>query len=531
MNQPKTEKASNDLSDGNGRIVAEAKNVFKRFGATQALSDVSIQIQKGDIHGLVGRNGAGKSTLVGVLTGLLAPDAGQLFLQSKPVPRLSEREEWRRLVACVYQKPTVVPALSVAENLFLGNLPLTSRDLVRWGEMRKLAREALLEWGIDVDENTEASRLTVNQRHLVEIIRALLLGTRFIILDEPTAGLEAGDIKLLFERIRSLRASGVSFVYISHHLDEVFELCDRVTILRDGQKVMSKDMDDLSRKEMVSAMVGSRRVMAPISENASLNHPSPESPERNVPLLDVIDLTVEGFCKGVNLQVYPGECVGLAGHRGSGITAVADSIVGLIPYKTGQVKLFSRLLVAGRPDKAVQAGVGYVPEDRYTRGFVGCMSATDNLTLPVLDRLGRWGLVSLKKQRIEASRLVKELDIKVASIKQHLYELSGGNQQKTTLGRALSSSPKLCVLVDPTAGVDVASKEGILTKVRNLRDQGRGLLLVSDDEEDLRVCDRIVVMFQGCVFKEIGSGWEARDLVMAMEGWADGDDRSTGGIQ
>lgn len=531
MNQPKPAGTPNGLSVGNGRIVAEARNVYKRFGATLALNDVSVQIREGDIHGLVGRNGAGKSTLVGVFTGLFAPDAGQLFLQSKPVPRLSESAAWRRLVACVYQKPTVVPALSVAENIFLGNLPLTSGDLVRWGEMRRLAREALLEWGVDIDENTEASKLSVNQRHLVEIIKALFLGTRFIILDEPTAGLEGGDIRLLFERIRSLRASGVSFIYISHHLDEVFELCDRVTILRDGQKVISKDIDDFSRMEMVSAMVGSKKVTTPPLVKVSLNQSAHQSTERNLPVLDVKDLTVDGFCKGVKLQVYPGECVGLAGHRGSGISTVADSIVGLIPYKTGQVRLFSRLLVPGRPDKAVQAGVGYVPEDRYTRGFVGCMSVTDNVTLPVLDRLGRWGLVSLQKQRTEAGQLVKEFDMKVASIKQPLYELSGGNQQKATVARAFSSRPKICVLVDPTAGVDVASKEAILAKVMSIRDQGTGLLIVSDDEEDLRVCNRIVVMFQGCVFKEIGSGWEPRDLVMAMEGWVEGDDQRKGGLQ
>lgn len=531
MNKQKPSETPNGRSTAKCRFIAETKNIFKRFGATQALSDVSVQIREGEIYGLVGRNGAGKSTLVGLLTGLLAPDAGRLFLQSKPAPRPSEREAWRRAVACVYQKPTVVPALSVAENLFLGNLPLTSGNFVRWSEMRRLARQALLEWGIDIDENIEAARLTVNQRHLVEIIRALLLGTRFIILDEPTAGLEAGDIRLLFERIRGLRASGVSFIYISHHLDEVFELCDRVTVLRDGRKVISRDIKDLSRMDMVSAMVGSREVAAQPSLKVSSHQCTFQSHDREMPVLDVRGLTVEGFCKEVNLQVYAGECVGLAGHRGSGITAVADSIVGLILYKSGQVKLFSRLLVPGRPDKAVQAGVGYVPEDRYNRGFVGCMSAADNMTLPILNRLGRWGLVSLKRQRAEAGRLVKELDIKVASIKQQLNELSGGNQQKATFGRALSSSPKLCVLVDPTAGVDVASKEAILAKVRNLRDQGRGLLLVSDDEEDLRVCDRIVVMFQGYIFREIGSGWEARDLVMAMEGWADGDDQGTGGLE
>ena len=399
--------------------------------------------------------------------------------------------------------------------------------------MRQIAREALAEWGIDIDVTTEASKLTVNQRHLVEIIRALLLGTRFIILDEPTAGLQAGDITLLFERIRNLQASGVSFIYISHHLQEVFELCHAVTVLRDGKIITSKNICDFSKVDMVSAMVGQRDTVSAERHRMASNHQENLIEAEKKPLLEIRDLSIEGLCEDVNMVIHSGECVGLAGHRGSGITAVADSIVGLMSYPKGAIYLNSRLLDPGRPDKAVQAGVGYVPEDRYTRGFVWCMDVADNITLPVLNQFGKLGLLSLSRQHRETGSLVDELGIKVASIRQQVCELSGGNQQKATLARALSSRPKLCVLVDPTAGVDIASKETILTKINNLRNHGTGILLVSDDEEDLRVCNRIVVMFQGRIVGELDSDWETRDLVMAMEGWARNSedvcaDRTTG---
>jgi simple sugar transport system ATP-binding protein len=530
---------SSEAHDGapaaRGRIVAEAKNVSKKFGVTQALSDVSIQIPEGVIHGLVGRNGAGKSTLVALLTGLQAPDRGQVFLQSKPAPSLADRDKWRRLVACVYQKPTVVPALSVAENLVLGNLPLASRGLVRWGEMKRRARAALQEWGIDIDVNVEASRLNVNQRQLVEIIRAVLLGSRFIILDEPTAGLGARDIALLFDRVRTLQSNGVSFLYISHHLEEVFSLCHCVTVLRDGKVVASRDIKGLSRAELVSAMVGERKGVVTASGKGLLGGGSHAPLEAGAPVLEISGLSAEGHYRDVCLQVRAGECVGLAGHRGSGAVAIADTIAGLIPHQAGRILLRARPLRPNRPDEAIRAGVGYVPEDRYARGFVWCMSIADNVTLPVLDRLRRWGLLSLPKQRAEASRLASGLDMKIAGITQELRELSGGNQQKATIARAISSRPKLCVLVDPTAGIDIASKEAILAIIRGLREENAGLLLVSDDEEDLRVCDRIIVMFQGQTVKEIGSDWDARDLVMAMEGWApdaghEAVPRATGGI-
>jgi simple sugar transport system ATP-binding protein len=510
---------SYEESVARGRIVAEVKGVSKKFGATQALSDVSIQIHEGMIQGLVGRNGAGKSTLVALLTGLQAPDQGQVFLASKPAPPLADREKWRQLVACVYQRPTVVSSLSVAENLVLGNLPTISNTLVRWREVKRLARDALQEWGVDIDVNVEASRLSVNQRQLVEIIRAVLLGSRFVILDEPTAGLEAKDISLLFDRVRKLQSNGVSFLYISHHLEEVFSLCHCVTVLRDGRVIATRAIGNLSRAELVSAMVGERKGSVTSFGRGLLKEGSRPTADANTPVLEIRDLSAAGCYKAVNIQVRPGECVGLAGHRGSGAVAIADTVAGLMSYDTGSILLSCRPLRPNRPDESVRAGVGYVPEDRYARGFVWCMGVADNVTLPVFNRLKRWGVLSPSRQREEALRLAKGLDMKIATIRQELRELSGGNQQKATIARAISSRPKLCVLVDPTAGIDIASKEAILAIIRGLREEDAGLLLVSDDEEDLRVCDRIIVMFQGRIAREMDSNWDAKDLVMAMEGW------------
>jgi simple sugar transport system ATP-binding protein len=518
VKQSKLVKNPNCLSNVNTKIMCEAKNIYKHFGATQALNGVSIKVLDSEIHGLVGKNGAGKSTLVGILTGLIVPDNGEVFFQTKPAPRPTDRSAWRKIVGCVYQKPTIVPTLSVAENLFLGNLPINSNGFLQVKKMKKMAHEALLEWNIDIDIDIKASELTANHRNLVEIIRALLLGARFIILDEPTAGLEAREISMLFDRIHSLQASGVSFIYISHHLEEVFEICQKVTIFRDGQVVTSKDIGNLSRQEMIFAMMGEKKSQPHIKKEI-LNQLSPQLTEQKSALLDVQCLTVDNLCEDINFQIFSGECVGLVGHKGSGITAVADSIAGLTQYKSGIIKLDSNIIPKGRPDKAIKEGVGYVPEDRYVRGFIGCRSIADNIMLPVLRRFSRLGILSLAEQCNETKKLVKALNIKVASVNQHLNELSGGNQQKVTLARALSSNPKLYVLVEPTLGVDVTAKELILNSIQEIRNKGRAVLLVSDDVEDLWVCDRIIVMFKGHIFKIINKGWKAHDIVMAIEGW------------
>jgi simple sugar transport system ATP-binding protein len=498
-------------------IVAEGRNISKRFGATQALRDVSIEIRAGEIHALVGRNGCGKSTFVGVISGLLAQDAGAVYLQSEPAPGRSDRRRWRELVACVYQKPTVVPSISVAENLFLGSWPSSSMGAVRWKEMRQRAQQSLSEWNVNVDPRTEASELTVSERKVVEIVRALVLGTRFVILDEPTAGLEASETSRLFERIQSLQENGVAFLYISHHLDEVFELAHRVTVLRDGCKVATRDMRDLSKDQLIADMVG-QTGSAKVASSQRSTGPHPSRTKYSA-VLDVRNLTVDGSCADVSLRVFAGECVGLAGHAGSGSTAVADSIVGLSAYQAGEIVVGDKPLPANRPATAIEMGVGHVPQDRYKRGFVASMSLMDNATQPILHRLGRLGLVSPSAQESEAKLLVQSLDIKAESTRQEMSQLSGGNQQKVTLARALSSKPSVLVLVNPTAGVDIASKTTILATIKDLQLGGTGVLLVSDEEDELRLCDRIVVMCRGRVSTQLSNRqWTERELVSAMGG-------------
>ena len=468
----------------------------------------------------MGRNGCGKSTLVGVISGIIAQDAGEVLLNACPAPGRNESAKWRQLVACVYQKPTVVPTLSTAENMFLGSLPRSRWGTVKWDEIWRQSQEVLREWGVETDVREDVSLLSVDERQVVEIVRALLLGTRFVILDEPTAGLQAGEVTRLFERIRALQAAGVAFLYISHHLDEVFELSQRVTILRDGRWVATRETGDINKDELVAYMVGTQ---------ATLQTPKGESStcvidREAAPALEVRNLTIERVVQDINLSVCPGECVGLAGHTGSGSAQVADCVAGLLPYQQGEIKVKSRRIAPGKPDNAITAGVGFVPQDRYTRGFVHCMSILDNVTMPVHGRLGRAGIVFPSRQTKLADDLIRELDVKLESSSQEMTQLSGGNQQKVTLGRALSSNPDILVLVNPTAGIDVASKATILSAVRDEQNRGKGVLLVSDEEEDLRVCDRVLVMFRGRVVKEFGSRWDEKDLVRALEGWAGDND-------
>src|SRR5438309_5146913 len=307
--------------------VGEAENVSKSFGETRALVDVSLTVQPGECHALVGRNGAGKSTLVTLFTGLNKPDRGAIRLAGDAAPSLADRGAWLAKVACVYQKSMVVPPLTVAENVFL-NRPTNGEHspFVNWRRMRSRAHEVMLEWGFDVDVDQGAERLTVEQRQVVEIARALSIGARFLILDEPTASLEKSAIERLFERIRRLKESAVGILYISHHLEEIYEVCDRVTVLRDGERVLSTSVGEIKQDRLVEAMVGIApqqvtEIIAPMRVNASTR-----------PRLEISHLSVPatlGPVQDVSFSVSPGECVGLVGLQGSGTATVADAVVGL----------------------------------------------------------------------------------------------------------------------------------------------------------------------------------------------------------
>jgi simple sugar transport system ATP-binding protein len=496
--------------------VGVAQGVWKAFGETQALRDVSLDVGTSECHGLVGRNGAGKSTLVAIFTGLIRPDRGVVSFGAEAAPSLADRATWQRLVACVYQKSMVVPSLTVAENIFLNRATGDDHNIVNWRAMRFRARQVMLDWGFDLDVNRRARDLTVEQRQVVEIARALSVGARFLILDEPTASLEKAAIERLFERIRRLKGSGVGILYISHHLEEIYEVCDRVTVLRDGEHMLSAPVSEIKQDRLVEAMVG----VAPqrVTEIAA--------PTRVIesarPRLEISHLRVPatlGPVQDVSFSVSPGECVGLVGLRGSGTATVADAVVGLVKPVSGEIRLDGKAIHAGRVDATLRQGVTYVPEDRHARGFVPYLGVGENLTLCILDRLSNWGVESRSRRDRVAADLVEQLGIVASGLDQPAGQLSGGNQQKVVVGRALARHPTVLIAVTPTVGVDVAAKESLLNVIGAARDDGTAVLLVSDDLEDLRICTRLLVMVKGRLVKEYRQPpWDRHELISAVEG-------------
>src|ERR1700693_3619400 len=338
--------------------VGEAEHVSKTFGETRALIDVSLDVKAGECHGLVGRNGAGKSTLVSLLTGLTRPDHGSVRLEGRPAPSLADRGAWLQRVACVYQRSMVVPPLTVAENVFLNRPTARSSSLVNWAAMRSRARELMLEWGFDVDVDQEAGRLTVEQRQVVEIARALSIGARFLILDEPTASLEKAAVERLFERVKRLREGGVGVLYISHHLEEIYEICDRVSVLRDGELVLSGAVRDIPQASLVAAMVGSAPPRRATEIEAVEKKGALGKSRLVVDHLSVISRA--GSVAEVSLSVRAGECVGLVGLEGSGSATVADAIVGLLKPRSGAGSINGASARPGKVDAALRRGVGYV---------------------------------------------------------------------------------------------------------------------------------------------------------------------------
>jgi simple sugar transport system ATP-binding protein len=489
--------------------IVEATGISKRFGATVALDNVELRVRPGEVHALVGRNGAGKSTLVSILTGLQAADSGTVLFGGEPAPPLRDRDAWRRVVACVYQKSTIIPNLSVAENLFVNRQAERHRQ-ISWRGLRRRSRELLADWDIDVDVRRPARELTVEQRQMVEVARSLSLGARFIILDEPTARLDAAAIARLFERIRALREQGVTFLYISHHLQEIFELCQTVTVYRDARHIVTSRIDRISHGELVAAMTGEQ-----VADSAD---PRPPAPAAASPVLSVTGLTVIPSCRDVSFDVAPGEIVGLAGSAGSGKFAVAGTIVGLQRPDSGEVRIAGAVQRPGSVPRALRAGVGFVPQDRHREGLVPELSVAENLTMTVPHRLGDHGLIGRRRQQRLARRTIEQLDIVTRSPSQRVAELSGGNQQKVVMGRALADEPRVLVLMSPTAGVDVKSKRTLMDTAAEAASNRAGVLVVTDDLDDLRYCHRVVVMFRGEVVRELRTDWDDAELVAAMEG-------------
>jgi simple sugar transport system ATP-binding protein len=519
-----------------GRPLVEVTGVEKRFGTTRALRGVSLSLSAGQCLGLVGRNGAGKSTLVSILSGLSEPDAGQVQFSGAPAPRVGDIGRWREWIATVFQHSMIVPHLSVAENVFLGSTPA----LVSWPAMRSRTSRIMREWGLDIAPETPCRDLSVEQRQVVEIARALARGARCVLLDEPTAALERQAILRLFERVRQLTAAGVAVLYISHHLEEVFDICQYVAALRDGEMVLTAPTASLSRDDLLTAMVGGAR--GQVNGGGAGTRPGrrPARPEARESARRAVVLSVDGLASastrgrlsGVSLRVHAGEVVGVTGLLSAGVATLGRAIAGAEDYAGGEVRLKGSSVPSGRREAAQRAGIGYIPEDRRAEGFVAHLGVAENVTMTITRQLSdRLGLMRPARRAAASVPLTSRLSLVSASPGQPVEELSGGNQQKVTVARTLVHRPSLIVAITPTRGVDVASKELLLNSLAEVAaDSGAGVLLCSDELSDLVICDRVIVLVRGRIFAVFSEPPFDRDeLIVATEGMTGGIGSAAGG--
>jgi simple sugar transport system ATP-binding protein len=528
--------------------LVEVTGVEKRFGTTRALRGVDLSIGAGQCLGLVGRNGAGKSTLVSILSGLSEPDAGDVRFGGSPAPRVGDIQRWREWIATVFQHSMIVPHLSVAENVFLGAGPAgpglagSVPGTVSWRTMRRRTRDIMREWGFDIAPQTPCRELSVEQLQVVEIVRALARGARCVLLDEPTAALERQAIVRLFDRVRQLTEAGVAVLYISHHLEEVFEICQDVAVLRDGELVLAAPTASLGKDELVAAMVGGARAAAPPAP-AAITAAGAASPADGAQMpggaalggvapgdvvLAVDGLTSDsarGRLSGVSLRVRAGEVVGVTGLLSAGVATLGRVVAGAEASAGGAVALRGRRVPPGRRAAAQRAGIGYIPEDRRAEGFVAMLGVAENITMTITRRLaGRLGVLRPRARAAAAAPLASALSLVSAGPGQPVSELSGGNQQKVTVARALAHNPSLIVAITPTRGVDVASKELLLRSLADVAaESGAGVLLCTDELSDLVICDRVVVFVRGEVFTEFsGPPFDRDELILATEGLVTG---------
>jgi len=521
---------------------AEAAGIYKQFGSTQALRGVDLTLWPGRCLGLVGRNGAGKSTLVSILSGIYPADSGAVRFDGQPAPANGDTGAWRRRIATVFQHSMVVPGLTVAENVFLGRQPLRA-GRVDWRGMRAQAAQVMAEWGFAIDVRLPCADLTVEQRQIVEIARALAAGTRCLLLDEPTAALERGAIERLFARVRQLAASGVAILYISHHLEEVFEICQDVAVLRDGELVLTSPVPQLTKDDLVTAMTGGgtgtgigggtgtgigggtgKSALIGTAKATRAGTGNGSVPDRPAPCLVVDGVSAElpgGRVSSVSLDVRPGERVGLTGLLSGGVSSLARIAAGAERCTAGQVLVDGERLVPGRRDLAVRLGVGYIPEDRQRDGFVAPLGVAENVTMTITDWLATMlGFIRPRARAAAAAPFAHGLSIVSAGLGQPVAELSGGNQQKVTVGRALARKPRLIVAITPTRGVDVASKALLLAELAAVTERtGAGLLLATDELDDLVICDRVIVLLRGERFTEFAEPpFDREALIAASEG-------------
>lgn len=467
--------------------VLELKGISKRFGATQALDNVSLTLFPGEVHTLLGENGAGKSTLIKIITGIYPADTGEMLLDGKPIQIDNSAEAQKYGIAAIYQEPMIFPDLDVAENIFISHRHRGS--IIHWSSMYREAAEVLASLGVSFDVRSQARGLTLAAQQTVEIAKALSLQTRVLIMDEPTASLSAHEVAQLFRIVRNLRDQGVAILFISHRFDEVFEISDRITIFRDGQFISSAPASEVTVEGAIRDMVGRDMESFFLKEDV----------ERGDVLLSVRSLTKHGTFNDISFDVHQGEILGFAGLVGSGRTDVVLALFGIAPADEGVISFDGKQVTLQNPSQATHLGIAYVPEDRRGHGLVLPMSIAANITLPILRKyLGRLRLINYRSERQTAESYRQQLSIRTHSVQLQANKLSGGNQQKVVLSKWLNTNPRLLILDEPTRGIDIGAKAEVHHIINQLAQQGLGIILISSDlPEVMAMSDRILVMREG----------------------------------
>lgn len=480
--------------------------ISKSFDGNSVLTNVEFSVKKGEIHALMGENGAGKSTLMKILTGIYARDTGEVKVRGKLVDFKNPKEAEHAGIAVIHQELNILPDLTVAENLFLGNEKTFGKSgILKTKEMNKKAKVILGELGLDVDVKTVARELSVGKQQIIEIAKAMSSNAEVIVMDEPTAALTEREIVSLFETIRALQSNGVSFVYISHRMEEIFSLCDRITILRDGNYVGVKEIKETSFDEIVQMMVGRE-----LGERF---------PERNATIGDVkltaSGLTRNGHFEDISFELRKGEVLGIAGLMGAGRTEVAQSLFGYKKLQKGTISLNGKPVKISSPLQAKKLGFGYVTEDRKSEGLIVDFSVKDNLSLTNFNKVSSNGIIKANEEKVLYETMVKRLGVRTSGPNQAAKSLSGGNQQKVVIAKWLGIEPNVLILDEPTRGVDVGAKKEIYSIINELAEKGVAILMISSElPEIIGMADRVLVMHEGTLTAELQKAEMTQERIM-----------------
>lgn len=489
------------------------EHISKTFPGVVALAGAHLSVNAGEVHALVGQNGAGKSTLIKILTGAYSREGGRILFDGSEVNFSSPQQAQNHGISTIYQEINLVPLRSVAENIFLGREP-RRWGLIDWRAMHSAARELLARLSIEIDVTRPLQSYTIAIQQMVAIARAISFQSKLVILDEPTSSLNEREVETLFGIIRQFRAEGVAVIFVGHRLDELYAVCDRVTIMRDGQTIEVREMKGLPKVELVAKMLG--KELSDVRQHGQTSFSAEAHHAEQQVLLEARDLRRGRVLQGASVDIHAGEIVGLGGLLGSGRSEVARAIFAADPPESGEVRVEGKKTHFRSPADAIKAGIGFCSEDRKADGIIPYLSVRENLTLAALPTLSRYGIVSRKKQQKIVDRFIRLLGIKTSGPDQLIRELSGGNQQKVLLARWLCLNPRLLLLDEPTRGIDVGAKAEIQGLIEELAESGLGVLMISSELEELAEgSDRILVLRDGKTVASLSHAQASQDALMA----------------